>query len=227
MRRVLLAGALWTALLAVASGPAAADCIGPTIEIAQRELAPGGAIKVLGSGWGDECYDTGPPPDGEGVLGVAVKGIEIFVVQGDREWLIAAGTADARYGFTATATVPSDVTRGAARVQARSRLGVAYSSNPNFVVIDAAVPAAVGTKVVPLGPSAAALESVTPQTTPDPTTIAEMSTSSTGVVTSQSTAGALDPCARSSTTTGLIVGGIALTLVALAGAVFLARSGRD
>ncbi len=118
MRRILLAGALCTAFLAVAGCPAAADCLGPTIEIAQRKIAPGEEIKVSGSGWGDNCYDTGPPPGGEGVLGVPINGIEIFVVQGDREWLVAAGSADAHYRFAATVTAPGDLTLGDARLQA-------------------------------------------------------------------------------------------------------------
>jgi hypothetical protein len=227
MRRTLLAGVLCAAFLAVVSRPAAANCLGPTIEIDQRKIAPGEEIKVLGSWWGDNCYDTGPPPEGEGVLGVPINGIDIYVVQGDREWLIAAGSADAHYGFTATATAPADLTLGDARVQARSRQCVAYSSNPNFVVIDAPRPAGIDKTVVSFGPSASTLTSAAPRTTPDAASISETSISPTGVVASQPTTEAATDGDKSSTTTLLILGGIAVALVALAAAVLLARSRRD
>jgi hypothetical protein len=157
------------------------------------------------------------------VLGVPVNGIEIYVVQGDREWLIAAGSADAHYGFTATATAPADLTLGDARVQARSRQGVAYSSNPKFVVIDAPKPAGIDKTVVSFGPSASTLTLAAPPTRPDETSIPETSTSPTGVVASQPTAEAAADGDKSSTTTLLILRGIAVALVALAAAVFLAH----
>jgi hypothetical protein len=174
------------------------------------------------------------------VLGVPVNGIEIYVVQGDREWLIAAGSADAHYGFTATATAPADLTLGDARVQARSRQGVAYSSNPKFVVIDAPKPAGIDKTVASFGPSASTLTPdapptltpaapptltpAAPPTTPDETSIPETSTSPTGVVASQPTAEAAADGDKSSTTTLLILRGIAVALVALAAAVFLAHN---
>lgn len=48
---------------------AGAACIGLYIAYAPSEVALGSDIDVVGLAWGDNCYDTGPPPAGEGPLG--------------------------------------------------------------------------------------------------------------------------------------------------------------
>ena len=42
---------------------AGADCAGPTIDHQGGEVSPGSTVVVEGLWWGDNCYDTGPPPD--------------------------------------------------------------------------------------------------------------------------------------------------------------------
>lgn len=103
-----------------AATPAAADCSGPSLTFAPQDTSRGEDLVVTGRGWGDNCYDTGPPPAGEGVLGRPVKDIEIVAVQGHREWILANVGAGADYGFEARVVVPHDATSGEAQVIARS-----------------------------------------------------------------------------------------------------------
>lgn len=109
---------LASASLALLPSPAAADCLGPTI----RRIEPavrGEVITVRGYAFGDNCYDTGPPPAGEGVLGVPVPDVELFVAQGDGEVLVARGAANADYEFSVDIVVPPRLSPGPARVVAR------------------------------------------------------------------------------------------------------------
>ena len=100
-------------------GPlAATSCFGPTIEIARHEVGRGKELVVTGSGWGDDCYDDSAPPAGEGFLGVPIQEIDVFIVQGDDEWLVATGAADANYEFEVSVVVPAGLSPGDARVQA-------------------------------------------------------------------------------------------------------------
>lgn len=76
-------------------------------------------ITVQGYAFGDNCYDTGPPPAGGGVLGVPVPDIQLFVAQGDGEVLVASGAANADYEFSVDIVVPPRLSPGPARVVAR------------------------------------------------------------------------------------------------------------
>ncbi|MDG2028270.1 MAG: hypothetical protein P8J50_14275 [Acidimicrobiales bacterium] len=58
-------------------GPAAADCAGPTPELEAGEYLPGEPVPVSGQWFGDNCYDTGPPPEGEDVLGKPIADIDV------------------------------------------------------------------------------------------------------------------------------------------------------
>lgn len=78
---------------------AAADCSGPMIEIEQGDVVRGDQLLVIRSAWGENCYDTGTPRAGEGFLGVPIDEIEVYVVQGTNEWLVATGAADDDYSF--------------------------------------------------------------------------------------------------------------------------------
>jgi len=119
MKRIFVAISVFAATLFGAPSIAAASCIGPTITYTGGEVEVGGQVQVLGSGWGDNCYDTGPPPDGEGALGNPRMGIEVFAVQGDSEILLASGDADAAYEFVVNITIPSDLTSGKFEIIAR------------------------------------------------------------------------------------------------------------
>lgn len=153
MRRVLLLAILGSAVLALTGRPAAADCGGPTIEIAQRTIAPGGELTLIGSWWGDSCYDTGPPPSGQGVLGTPMNDVEIYVRQGASEWLVATGSADRDYAFEVTVTAPAGLKAGSAELQARWRGNDVSSSAPDLVVVEGSAPTAADTTVVSFGPS--------------------------------------------------------------------------
>lgn len=101
------------------SEPAAADCGGPTISYTPAEVVAGDAIIVDGYGWGDNCYDTGPPPGGEGDLGKPLTNIEIVFVHQGGEVPVATGNADGRYEFTAEITVPGTLEPGDFTVETR------------------------------------------------------------------------------------------------------------
>lgn len=96
-----------------------------------QDVVRGGEVIATGEGWGDNCYDTGPPPDGEGVLGRAVTDIEIVVVQGEKEWVVATVDADDEYRFTTPVNVPQDATPGDAQMIARNARSLPYVSNPD------------------------------------------------------------------------------------------------
>lgn len=106
--------------IVVGSGTAAgADCIGPTLEFEPSAAPRGGEVTVVGSGFGDNCYDTGPPPAGEGVLGVPQRDVQVLLVQGAGETLVAKGDADAAYAFEVTIVVPPALVPGEAQFVAR------------------------------------------------------------------------------------------------------------
>jgi hypothetical protein len=98
--------------------PAAADCSGPTIQ-AIHPAVRGDVITVKGYGFGDNCYDTGPPPAGQGALGIPVGDLELLVSQGDKEVQVASGRADDDYEFSVDVVVPSDLAPGSAWLVAR------------------------------------------------------------------------------------------------------------
>lgn len=77
-----------------------------------QEVDRGGELTVTGRAWGTDCYDTGPPPDGEGGLGRPVTGIEIVLTQGDNEWVLATVDADDDYSFEEKVVVPPEAEPG-------------------------------------------------------------------------------------------------------------------
>lgn len=109
---------LAVATVAVPPSPAAARCIGPTIRPVGSAVR-GATITVQGTGFGDNCYDTGPPPSGERALGVPLTDIELYVAQGAGEVMVARGSADAVYEFAVDITVPPRLAPGPARLIAR------------------------------------------------------------------------------------------------------------
>lgn len=226
MRFAAASAFVLAALLVVSGGPAAADCIGPTVEVASREVVRGGELVIHGSGWGDNCYDTGNPPAGEGVLGRPLTGIGVYIVQGNDEWLIATGEADAEYKFEVTVVVPTDLQTGAAEVQARYEGDDAYSPDPRLLVEDAPALSATGATVATFGPRPLTATSIASATSPPasapPATSTDVTPPSTGVAAGdESTDGA-----PSTSSSSLIAAAIGAALVALAAAGFVVRSRR-
>lgn len=101
------------------AAPAAASCLGPTVEH-QGEVVRGTTFVVTGRGWGDNCYDTGGPPEGEGTLGRPVTDIEVVISQAGQEIVVARGSANWDYNFFVEVEVPVDLQPGVATVFARS-----------------------------------------------------------------------------------------------------------
>lgn len=103
------------------AGAAAADCSGPTIEHTSGTVDRGDPIEVRATGFGTDCYDTGPPPAGEGILGKPLRGIEVAFVQsdGDVDIVVAEGNANLDYEFTIEVALPAELQPGAVTVVAR------------------------------------------------------------------------------------------------------------
>lgn len=154
------------AVSAVCSGwalvpvPAAgASCIGPMIEVSVT--GPGGGeavgrgetLDVRGSGFGTDCYDTGPPPEGEGVLGRPGTGIEVVFTQAGTEVVVAEGRASPDYSFDVTVVVPAGLAPGEAVVSARYGAGLQTHDNPIVRVSDAVPVARAGAEMATFGPA--------------------------------------------------------------------------
>jgi hypothetical protein len=139
--RVVLASVI-VALVGLADGSAVlASCIGPTIEHTAGRVDRSGVIHVVGSGWGDECDDTGAPPEGVGVLGNPETDIEVVLVQGENPHVVATGDADADYRFVVDVPVPDRLAAGPVTVVARGRDGtVARDATAAPIVVSDAPP---------------------------------------------------------------------------------------
>jgi hypothetical protein len=153
---LLVGAAISTAAVATAATPASADCGGPTIRSEPLEVAAGDEVTITGEAMGDNCYDTGPPPAGQGVLGKPLRDLEVVVQQGDAEHVLARGGADDDYAFEVTVTVPADLAPGEAVVLVRRRDGDPVSAGqPLRVTAGAEVGQGAGVaavEVVAFGP---------------------------------------------------------------------------
>lgn len=208
--RIIAFASVLLGLLITTGSPAAADCEGPTIEIERREVVRGGQLLVTGYAWGDNCYDTGSSPDGEGVLGLPIGEINVYVIQGTNEFLVASGSADSDYSFDITVVIPPELTPGTAIVQARWADRIAYSEEPQIVVTDAA-------PLVSSEPSVAAFEPTTTTTTAGSTTSSTVAATGAPTTTAKPATGAQGPLPDeggqdnqdSKSSTALAIGGAA------------------
>lgn len=87
--------------------------------IDEQEVHPGSVITIEGRLFGDQCHDTGPPPSGEGRIGMPWRNIDIVLIQDGREHLVATGNAGAGYDFSVDVVVPGAVNVGAISVTAK------------------------------------------------------------------------------------------------------------
>lgn len=147
MRFLSLVLLLGCSIVGVAAAPASASCIGPNISVSDGEVRRGEKLRVVGEGWGDNCHDTGLPPDAHGYLGNPLDDIEISFVQDGKETVVARGSADDEYRFQALVTVPSKLRPGTARLVARSG-GYGDSERPTVIVSKAKPVAAEGPAVL-------------------------------------------------------------------------------
>lgn len=134
--------------------PAGADCSGPTIGYDAGPVDRGQAISVTGGGFGDNCYDTGPPPASEGILGRPLTDIEVVISQAEVDHLVAEGNADGDYEFAVEVVVPADLAPGEARLQVRWGSGTTWAvdrTDQPLVVSDAAATSG-GDEVTTFGP---------------------------------------------------------------------------
>lgn len=121
---------------------ASASCIARTFTLdAADPVGRGETIEITGAGWGDNCYDTGPPPEGQGALGLPLADIHIGITQGDQALEVATVDADDEYGFVVDVVVPADLEPGAATVVVSTEVdgagASAWSPDPAIVVSDA------------------------------------------------------------------------------------------
>lgn len=137
----LLLPAVALGLLVWSGTAASADCQGPTLQFEPAAAPRGGEITVAGTGFGDNCYDTEPPPDGEGVLGRPQRDLQVLLVQGGEELVVAKGDAGADYAFEVTVVVPAALEPGPARFVARlADGGEAFVPQADGLVITDAAP---------------------------------------------------------------------------------------
>ncbi|MEO6989871.1 MAG: hypothetical protein ABI239_14635 [Aquihabitans sp.] len=130
------------AVAAVAVSPVKADakCANYMIEHDIGSVERDGTVHVIGTGWGDNCYDTGEIPPGESVLGRPATEVEVLLIQGDVEHLVATGEADEKYGFTVDVPIPDDLKPGPIEVIARAGDSVGYVVTTGPLVISDAPP---------------------------------------------------------------------------------------
>ncbi len=117
---------------------ASASCGGPQITVTPNSAAAGSTVTVHGQAFGDNCYDTGPPPAGQGVLGNPLTDVEIGFVQHDITTVLATVDANDEYEFTVEVTVPTDAEPGQAAFTATPPTWVTLTE---FTVAGAATPA--------------------------------------------------------------------------------------
>jgi hypothetical protein len=169
MRFTAFVSALLGLVLATGS-PVSGDCVSPTIEIGQHEVVRGGQLVVSGYAFGETCYDTFSPPEGQGELGRPIADIEIYIVQRADEFLVATGAANSFYKFTITVVIPPDLVPGVAEIEARWTDRVAFSEDPQIVVTDAAPLLPTQNPVVTFVPRPSTITAPPPSTTVTTTT---------------------------------------------------------
>ena len=154
VRRILVAGLVVGAL--AGSSVAGADCAGPSVTYATAPVARGGTVAVAGQGFGDNCYDTGPPPEGEGILGKPQRDLLILFVQDGQELLVAEGAADEEYEFTVDVPVPLALQPGEATLVVRGPSGTPNPGSGDPIPITDAPIVAGAPEFVSFGPPAPA-----------------------------------------------------------------------
>jgi len=226
MRRI--GGAFIAAIivsLLTSHGTAAAACPVPTAKVRPTRVARGATVTITGQYFGNDCLDTGTVPAGVGPLGDPLTGLVIVIDQGDREYTVAYGSADAKYEFSVDVVVPSGLEPGQATVSIVA--GDARMNLPTPLVISASAPIGKGDAVVATFGTTTTAPTDTAVTEPPPPIPAEIpDLQPTTTVAIEQTAPADQEGSGSQTwrAYGLAVGGVAVLLII--GFIAWSRSGR-
>lgn len=153
---------LMAALLSVPA-TASASCVGPQLSYGGGQVRPGDTVPVVGQYWGDDCYDTGSPPEGEGGLGLPRRGIVVVFQQGSTQTVVARGNADADYEFQVDVMIPETAVAGEARLAAWAGDEEEFAAAGEPLVVDSAGEGSL-VRVASFGPTDSAV------TRPAPTT---------------------------------------------------------
>jgi hypothetical protein len=130
MRRmfgVVVLGLLAALTMALGAPDAGADCMGPTLRVNPAGGPGGSTVTVTGDYFGTNCYDTGPPPLGQGYLGLPQTGIAItFTDAAGAPTTLATVDAGPQYHFQVEVQIPADAATGAGTFQAGGSLDVPF-----------------------------------------------------------------------------------------------------
>lgn len=131
MRRmigVMATGLLALVAVALGAPDAGADCAGPTLRVNPAAGPGGSAVTVTGDYFGTNCYDTGPPPLGQGYLGLPQTGIAVtFTDAAGTPATLATVDAGPQYHFVVEVQIPADAATGAGSFQAGGALDVPFA----------------------------------------------------------------------------------------------------
>jgi len=213
-----LGGTLIAAIIvSLLSSHATADasCAQPSARVRPTRVARGATFTITGQNFGDGCFDAGTVPEGVGPLGDPLTGLTIVIDQGDREYIVATGSADAAYEFRVDVVVPPDLEPGQATVSIIA--GDARMNLDTSLVISAVNPiAGSDASVATFGPTTIAPTdtAVTEAPPPIPAEIPDVQPSTTVAV--DQTVAPLDQDGHADQTWrayGLVVGGIAVLMI--------------
>jgi hypothetical protein len=116
---------------------ATASCAAPTVKFKPARIARGGVLTITGQYFGDDCLDTGTVPQGVGPLGSPLTGLAIVIDQGEREFLLATGSADSDYAFEVDVVVPSELEPGEASLSIIGAGDARLTITPTLVISNA------------------------------------------------------------------------------------------
>lgn len=136
--RLALVTSLLSGLMFVAAPVASADCSGPSLSVIPTSAGAGQAVTIHGQYFGTNCYDTGPPPPGQGFLGEPATGVGVYFGQGESTTPLTTVDADADYEFSVEVTVPADAVPGTAYFATDAPDLI--TTVAMFTVLDAAAP---------------------------------------------------------------------------------------
>jgi hypothetical protein len=132
--------------------PAMASCVGPTVKFKPTRITRGDVLTITGQYFGDDCLDTGTVPQGVGPLGSPLTGLAIVIDQGEREFLVATGSADSDYEFQVEVVVPSELEPGEATLSIIGAGDARLTITPALVISSAAPVDTTEATVATFGP---------------------------------------------------------------------------